>query len=196
MGHVAIDVLGDYLLAHDTYDDVEHSSRAIVAIVTVGLITLGIALAFRAAIREARGSENAFCNALRSALPRNTAGFLGLAALTAGVILCAMEGCDALLAGQPVDDLGDLFGGSIVFGGTIVAAVAVAVGLGAIWCLRRLARTRIVAGVVVAFLRRDTRCTIACETDFDVVQRLVFHAYHICRRVAGRAPPLRISAAT
>jgi hypothetical protein len=196
IGHVTIDVLGDYLLAHDDYDDVDHSSRVIVAIVTFVLAGCGAGFGLRAAIREARGSENALCLALRSALPRNSLIFTLAAIALSTIILCVMEACDASLAGHPVDDVGDLFAGSIPFGGTIIAVVAMLVSQITLGGLRRLARVRSLASVVVAFLRRCFPVFRTTEIDLDVIDRLVFHAHHICRRIAGRAPPPLIVAVT
>jgi hypothetical protein len=112
------------------------------------------------------------------------------------LVLCAMEGCDAIVAGQPVDDLGDLFGGSVAFGGVIVALCAVVVGLTTLSCLRRLSEMRLVAGIVVAFLRRDVRSSVVGKTHVVAPHRLIFHDCDICHRVAGRAPPLPGSVTT
>jgi hypothetical protein len=190
VSHVVIDILGDYLLAHDTYDDVGHSSRAVVGLVTFGLSLLGIGFCLRAALREARGSENAFCLALRGAIPRNATIFTLGSIIAAAFFLACMEGCDAIAAGKAVDDLGDLFGGSVPFGGTIVAVVAICASTVARRFLLRLARTRIIAAVVVAFLRRCSSGHSARAADHDLVLRLVVHVHFACRRIAGRAPPL------
>jgi hypothetical protein len=192
IGHVVIDSLGDFMLAHDTYDDLDHSSRTVVALVTLGLTILGIGMGFRAAIREARGSDNAFCMALRAALPRSVPAFVIAAVVVSTGVLSIMEGCDAWLAGHGVDDVSDLFGGSIPFGLTIEAIVALIVSLLTLAGLRRLAHARVIAGVVVAFLRRCVCHIIDRETEFDVRLRLIFRVHYVCRRIAGRAPPLLI----
>jgi hypothetical protein len=196
IGHVVIDVLGDFLLAHDDYDDVDHSSRTIVAIVTLGLAMLGVSGGLRAAIREARGSENAFCLALRSALPRNDFVFSIAAIALSTIVLCTMEAADATLAGHRIDDIGDLFAGSVPFGATIIAIVTAIVSQTVLGIVRRLAQFSVLAVVVVAFLRRCLRAVHIAECAIDVVDRLVFHAHHICRRIAGRAPPLHLFAAS
>jgi hypothetical protein len=189
IGHVVIDILGDVMLAHDTYDDVDHSSRGIVALAALAAALCGIAFGFGAALREANGSENEFCSALRSALPRRSLPFTFAAIVAATLLLCLMEGCDALLAGHDVDDLGDLFGGSVAFGGTIVALTAALVSIVTLAALRRLARARIIAVAIVEFLRRRVAQSLAAHADRSVRRRLVFHARVICRRLAGRAPP-------
>jgi hypothetical protein len=184
------------MLAHDSYDDVDHSSRGVVALVTLGLACCGIGFGLRAAIREAAGSEDAFCAALRSAIPRGTAAFTVLAILAATGIMCVMEGCDALLAGQQVDDLGDLFGGSIVFGGTIVSITATCVSVLALAALRRLARARRIAVALVAFLRRCIAKVFIDDAGSNIEHRLVFRSRVIARRIAGRAPPRALLAST
>ncbi len=189
IAHVTIDVLGDYLLAHDTYDDLDHSSRELVGFGTLLITLLGAAFAAAAAVREARGSENAFCRALRSALPGCTGLFTAGAAGAAALALCGMEFSDALLAHQTIDDVGDLFGGSFLFGGTIVTAIATALSLATLQFIRLLARSRIVAHVLVAFLRRRLDREFARETFREHAHRLIFRVHHACRRVAGRAPP-------
>jgi hypothetical protein len=190
MSHVVIDVLGDFMLAHDTYDDVEHSSRTVVGLVVLGFALSGIAFGFRAALREARGSENAFCQALRSALPRRTLLFVTAALIVASVLLCLMEGCDAWLAGQAVDDLGDLFGGSILLGGTVVGLTTTVMSLCALALLRRLARSRAFALAIAIFLQREP--VDSCRGRSSRRHRadlLVFHPRLLCRAIAGRAPP-------
>jgi hypothetical protein len=190
IGHVLIDVLGDFVLDHDAYDDIDHSSRGIVALITLALAALGIGLGLRATIRDACGSEYALCASLRRAIPRSGLTFSLRAIALATLALCAMEAVDAALAGHPVDDLGDLFGGSIVFGGSIIGLVAAIVSQTALAALRRCAHLRLIASAVVAFLRRSANCIRARVADFDVVHELIYHAFHLCRRIAGRAPPL------
>ena len=196
IGHVVIDVLGDFMLAHDAYDDIDHSSRGIVAAITLGLAVAGIGASIRAMIREARGSDNAFCIALRAALPRSVPVFLIAAVTLSTCALCLMEGCDAWLAGRSIDDVGDLFGGSIAFGMTTEAIVTFAFGLLTLGGLRRLARTRIMLGVLGAFLRRRVGVTAGRQTGPNVRRRLVLRVHYVCRQIAGRAPPVLILVAT
>lgn len=189
IAHVTIDVLGDYLLAHDTYDDLDHSSRELVAFGTLLITLLGAAFAVAAAVREARGSENAFCRALRSALPTSAGIFTAGATATAVLALCGMEFGDALVAHQRIDDVGDLFGGSVLFGGTIVSAIATALSLATLQFIRLLARSCIITHAVVALLRRRLDDAFERETFRECSHRLIYRVHVACRRVAGRAPP-------
>lgn len=196
IGHVVIDVLGDFMLAHDAFDDLDHSSRAIVAVATLGLGLIAAGGGLRAMIREARGSDNAFCLALRSLLPRNVAAFLSVAAGLSILVLVLMEGGDSWLAGRSIDDVGDLLGGSILFGLTIQSIVAIVCGLFALDGLRRLSRLRVIVAVLGAFLRRRMCSATVRDAGRRVRRRRVFRVRAICRRIAGRAPPLLILVAT
>jgi hypothetical protein len=119
--HVAIDVAGDYLLPHDAYDDVAHGSRALVLGI-VSAISAALAMgALAAAVREARGSLDAFGRALRSSIQCDLWAGIGITSLLALGILVAMECVDVRAAGRAIDDVGDLFGGSLALGATTVA---------------------------------------------------------------------------
>jgi hypothetical protein len=124
LAHLAIDIVGDYALPHDTYDSIAHDSRQLVA---------GIAL-FAAVTLALRGlrvcCEVAVAN--RGRLP--VAGLSGgqVAAFVAGVVVAvwslvpAMELLDARLAGTALDGIDDAFGGSMALGlGVSVACAAV-----------------------------------------------------------------------
>jgi hypothetical protein len=189
VAHVTIDVLGDYLLPHDTYDGLDHSSRDLVGFGTLLITLLGAAFAAGAAVREARGSENAFCRALRSALPHHTLRFTAGTVAAATLALCTMEFGDALFAHQTVDDVGDLFGGSVLLGGTVVSATATALSLATLRFIRLLSRSRIVTQVLVAFLRRRVDRVFAREMFRELSHRLIYRVHSACRQVAGRAPP-------
>jgi hypothetical protein len=119
--HVAIDVAGDYLLPHDAYDDVAHGSRALVLGIVSAISTALAIGALAAAVREARGSLDALGRALRSSIACGFFGSLAITCVFATGILIAMECVDVRAAGGAIDDLGDLFGGSLVLGATTVA---------------------------------------------------------------------------
>ena len=113
LAHLGIDIAGDYLLPHDAYDGVEHSSRAVAF---AGALVLLFGLALRllcAALDEARGSAAALRRVLEPVLGRSPVRFMLLTALLALVALMAMESLDTVLENGRVDDLGDLLGGSI-----------------------------------------------------------------------------------
>jgi hypothetical protein len=126
LAHFAIDVLGDYLLARDSYDHLRHGSRELIA---------GVALLL-AAVLAARGlrvcCEVAAANRARLLRPGLRAwelfGMLAGAVAAGTLIVPAMECLDGRLDGTPVRGLADAFGGSIPLGvgTTLVCAGAVA----------------------------------------------------------------------
>lgn len=127
MAHYAIDVVGDYVLARDSYDHLAHDSRALVT---------GLALAV-AAVLAARGlricCDIATANRGRLARPvlrlRETAGLLVGAVAASALMVPAMELLDGRLDGVSVDGLDDAFGGSILLGLATTLACAGLVAL-------------------------------------------------------------------
>ncbi|HXO17854.1 MAG TPA: hypothetical protein VN909_06760 [Candidatus Dormibacteraeota bacterium] len=114
LAHYAIDVVGDYALARDSYDHLAHGSRELVT---------GIALV-AAAVLAARGlrvcCEIATINRGLVARPvlrlRETIGLLFGAVAASAVMVPAMECLDGRLDGVPVVRFADAFGGSIPLG--------------------------------------------------------------------------------
>jgi hypothetical protein len=195
LAHVAIDVAGDYLLPHDSYDDIAHDSRAVVACAVLGLVLGALGCAVGAALRRARGSEFAFCAGLRDACPPGALQFAITVNGLTFLILGAMEALDVTLAGGRIDDVGDLFGGSLLLGGLIAALCALAAAFGTRVALHRLARLGRIARRVAAFLRRRTLPSTAPGIRRP---RRRSHATsrYIARRLAGRAPPHSLLATT
>jgi hypothetical protein len=126
IAHVAIDVIGDYALAHDSYDHLQHDSRAF-----VGAAALAIA-----AFLAARGLSAccAFAARNRSRLPsppldgREPLAFVLAAVYGSVLFVPAMEWLDGRLDGSPVRRLDEAFGGSLLLGmvTTVICASAVA----------------------------------------------------------------------
>jgi hypothetical protein len=112
--HFAIDVVGDYALAHDSYDNLAHDSR--------GLVT-GAALAM-AVFLAARGlrhcCEIALKNRARSPVSTGRAPdllrFVFAAVAASSILVPAMEWFDGLLDRAPVQSLSAAFGGSFLLG--------------------------------------------------------------------------------
>lgn len=194
--HVAIDVAGDYLLAHDSYDDVAHGSRGVVALVFFAFLLTACAGVVTVALRRARGSERELRAGVRALCPRS--GFRFAIAVVAFTfpLLAGMEALDTVLAGGDVDDLGDLFGGSLALGGGLTVFCGVAWAGLARWAIERLAAGICRAVVaVVAFLRRT-----AARATFSAARRPRRRARRVdryaARRLAGRAPPRPLLATT
>jgi hypothetical protein len=123
LAHSAIDVLGDYALAHDSYDHLAHNSRELIT---------GVAL-FIAFVLAARGLRNCCeiaainrTRLFRSGIGiRESFGYV-LAAISACCALVpAMEWLDGRLDGVPVKALNEAFGGSLLLGlGTTLACAS------------------------------------------------------------------------
>jgi hypothetical protein len=152
--HVAIDIAGDFLLAHDTYDDVAHGSRwlASIALAVSALCALG--LLARAVIAETRGSRGALRSAFSAAVPVSAAKFGFVVTGAALPLLAGMAWLDAVFGGIAVDDIGDLFGGSIPLGAGTTIAFAFAIAIGVHGLVRFLSRFhRSIVRAVEAFAR-------------------------------------------
>ncbi len=152
LAHVAIDVVGDFALANDSYDHVAHGSRELLS---------GIALIL-AVVLAARGLRicceiaciNRSCVLVPVIRPSDALGFVGAAVAGSIALVPAMEWLDGRLAGAPVLTLNEAFGGSILLGivTTIVCAAAIAVAIYAIarWLISH--RDSIVT-IIVTLLR-------------------------------------------
>jgi hypothetical protein len=125
--HIAIDIVGDYVLPHDSYDFIPHNSRDLVTAV-------GVAVAAVLALRGLRlCCDVAVANRARLAaqpIGKLWYGAFTIVTIVAAVLLVpAMEVLDGRLDGAPVKELDDAFGGSIALGlgTTVVCAAIVAV---------------------------------------------------------------------
>lgn len=134
IAHVVIDVAGDYVLVRDAYDGIAHHSRTLlVAAVGVAMIVVVVRTIFDALDRRG-ASTISLLTLLRGALVRP----FHFAVASTGVALgslVAMESFDCALAGH-IDDIDDLFGGSLLLGIVTVLATGMLCG----WLVHRLLR--------------------------------------------------------
>jgi hypothetical protein len=153
--HFAIDVVGDYALAHDTYDDVAHSSRGLVSGVAV---LLAVLLACRG-LRICGEMAAAFRYRLpqRPFSVRERLAFILTTIAASAILVPAMECLDGQLGGLPVEGLGAAFGGSVWLGlgTTIVCAAFVAALVYAVagWLV---SHRDDIATIIGALLRRNS----------------------------------------
>ncbi len=188
--HVAIDVAGDYLLPHDAYDDVAHGSRSLVIGAVAAILMLLASLAFWAAIREARGSVDAFRNAVRSWLDLGLHKTLLATLACTTVILIVMECIDVRAAGRPIDDAGDLFGGSIVLGGACVALFASFASFGIRALVRVLAGAgRALVRALASVFAARIRPRLASRLLHEAAVRALAASRLFGTSLLGRAPP-------
>lgn len=115
VAHVVIDVAGDFLLPHDTYDDIPHESRALF-LVAIAAIALAVAVPLLLDLLDRRcRSSGSLLRRVRESL--GSPQLLALMATGVAVItLAGMEWMDCVAAHTPVDGLEDLFGGSLALG--------------------------------------------------------------------------------
>lgn len=186
MAHAAIDIVGDYALAHDTYDNLPHSSRELVSGVAFVLAVLlaGRGLRYCCAIAAA---NRARVGALRLSL-RWTVGFiLGVIALTAALVP-SMEWLDGRLGGAPVKELDDAFGGSILLGGGTTVVCAALLALLVYGFVRWLISHRdSIATIIETLLRRTDGAARPCSHDLARClstprRRRTLHALRLCKR--------------
>lgn len=186
LAHYAIDVVGDYALPHDTYDGVSHASRALLSgvalLVAFVLARRGLRACFKIATSR-RGNLPAASFSLRE-----WAGFVLAAIAGTAVFVPAMEWLDGRLAGVPVRELDDAFGGSILLGlattvlcATLVASLIYAI---AFWLLSH--RDDIVA-IIVTLCRRSDTTSRPCGHDLErgflsPRRRRTAHALRLCKR--------------
>jgi hypothetical protein len=153
IAHVAIDIVGDFALPHDTYDYIAHNSRDVVtaAVLVIAAIT---------GIRWLRDClKIASVNRRRAPAPAIgrwlAVAFVAATSFGAAVLVPLMEMLDGALDHAPVTELDDAFGGSLPLGlgVTVVCAVLVAaVLLGLTYWL--LAHRDLIETVVIALVRR------------------------------------------
>jgi hypothetical protein len=190
--HVAIDVAGDYVLAHDAYDAPAHGSRWLASFALAAFAFAGFWALVRATLSETRGSRGALRAALKAALPMGPFALCATVTLAALPLLLGMAWLDASCSGIAVDDVADLLGGSIPLGCGLTVAFALVSALGAHRLVAFLSRFhRSIVRAVEAFVRltrsvaRDARLLVASNTQD---RPRVPAALVRCTR-ANRAPP-------
>jgi hypothetical protein len=164
--HVAIDVLGDFMLTHDTYDAIGHDSRELVTLLAIVAAGVAALRGVRACIEHAQHNRGRLVKQVVSR--RVLIAGIPVVATLASAIVPAMETLDGILAHAPVDDLGDAFGGSIALGLTTTLVCAVFATLGALLLVRALVAHR---DAIAIMLERwlhphdAARRPAACERD-------------------------------
>jgi hypothetical protein len=186
--NVAIDVIGDFALRHDTYDDTGHASRAVaVLFVLAGLGVFGLRTVLAAADgRRGRAALERTLVAPRSPLPIVLGTALGalIAAIGMGVL-------DSLAAGGALD-LADDLGGSVLLGVVTTLPLALAAGWAAWAALRRVSASRdALVRAVGAML--ETILAVRLDPVWRFVPAhapLARRRYPFAYRTAKRGPPL------
>lgn len=157
IAHVAIDVAGDYLLPHDSYDFVTHHSRAVAiagSLLLAATVTLRV---FDVALDQARGARISLRAVLDHALSPTPWRFIALVIVAALCTLGAMESLDTFARDGSLDDLADLLGGSVWLGLGIATPTAVLIGALLWHVVRRIARSSAVLVRVLGALLATAR---------------------------------------
>jgi hypothetical protein len=191
LAHVAIDLAGDVLLAHDTYDDVAHHSRESAFLICSLLAFALLWRTVRAARAELAGRHGALRAVLRAAVPANGRGFVcGVMAGTLPALL-AMAGLDAIFDGTAIDGIEDLLGGSVALGLACAFASGLAAGAIVLRAIRALARMERHILELVAIFERRARSLPAAAGLSSRERSAVRGAAMLCACSVGlRAPPL------
>jgi hypothetical protein len=153
LAHVAIDILGDYVLSRDSYDYLRHDSRPLVSgvavLIALALAARGLRICCRIAVQN------------RTRLRRTVitlgegAALIGGSLLAGAFIVPSMELLDGRLDGSSVNGLADAFGGSILLGlGTTLVCTALAAL--ALYAIARwlLAHRDSIASLIGTLIRR------------------------------------------
>jgi hypothetical protein len=188
--HWAIDVAGDFLLAHDTFDGIEHHSRAAFVGIAVALSALVLLRFLWEALQRHSGSTLSVVRTLRTAADAPPWRFVALVVTIAVAGLAAMELADAGIAGAPIDGVADVFGGSLALGIGTTVTIAVAIAL----CVRALLRAfanfePAIAAFIFRMLRYGVTDRTIRHTAFAPVTVYIDGARRLARRRGMRAPP-------
>lgn len=192
VAHVFIDVLGDFVLAHDAYDRVEHGSRLVVLAGSVGIMTLALLWLWCAAVADARtprsGVRDLLLSAARwTATPLAIIATIGLAIVMIG----GMEFVDVLRGGGAATDLADVFGGSLWLGLGVSVALGILFSVLGARVLRSVARAYDFFVIVVRSTFRatsDRSQPAAAARVRSAIPRV--SSVVVVRRAAKRGPPL------
>jgi hypothetical protein len=187
--HVAIDVAGDYVLPRDAYDGIAHHSRAML-LALVGLAVLVVAVRAICDILDRRcGSTRSTLAAVRNAVG-NPIGFTLAAAAVAVVTLVGMESFDCSLTGR-VDDVGDLFGGSVALGASSAVAFGALFGWLTHRCVRLIAKYEAPIAAFIVAVFRLVRGTSAMRPASRRTRtpRTLAYALVLSRQGRKRGPP-------
>ncbi len=188
--HVVVDVAGDYLLVRDAYDGIAHHSRALLlAAVGIAILAAGVRVIFEMLDRRCSSTTSVLA-AVRDALG-NPVRFALASAVVATVALAAMESFDSSLSGHVIDDVGDLFGGSVLLGAGTAAIAGAVLG----WLVHRFVRliahyeAPIAAFIVAAFELQLTTGSSPRAQRRTGGSRTIARALLLSRQGRKRGPP-------
>ncbi len=190
LAHVVIDVAGDYLLAHDTYDGVAHHSRGLFLGIALGVLALAL-LRYLFELFDRRSSSMvSLLRCLRAAQGAHLLGFVAWVCAATPLALVGMEAYDLLADFGHVASVRALLGGSVALGLSSALAAAIVVAMLAQWLFRLLANWEPAIASLVA------RLVCARRHALPVRRRRLLSSLSLdagtrpARRRGKRAPPL------
>lgn len=155
LAHYVIDVVGDFALRHDAYDDIAHSSRELFSGIA---LLIAVLLAWRG-LRICCDLAATYRGRLRSkTFDWREGALFGLVTGAATTLLVPLMEClDGRIAGAPISSLGDAFGGSVALGAGIAILCAATAGF-LIYALARwlVSHRDTIATIIATLLRRSS----------------------------------------
>lgn len=188
LAHFAIDVVGDFALRHDAYDGLRHGSREYAAVLAGVFAVIAATHGLRACCDIALRAQGRVAKPILTA--GGTIGYALVAIAAACIGVPAMECFDNALAGVPLSQAGDAFGGSLLLGLTttmfcaaLVAAIFYAF---ARWLLQH---RDVIVAIVATLLRRcyDFAVSFCTALDLQALRPQASNAVALC--LAKRGPP-------
>lgn len=188
LAHVAIDVVGDYALPHDTYDGVAHDSRVGVVVAAIGL---ALAAAFGVLWSALQSVRRSSARGRRARIVGSPLAFGTVIVAAVVALVAGMETIDVALAGARVDSLADMLGGSVFLGLALTIPIALCAAFGALRIARFVEHaTVLLSRVIVALVMLRSRIVVGDPRSARERSPL-FHllAIHL-GRAHKRGPPL------
>jgi hypothetical protein len=190
--HLLIDYIGDFALAHDSYDGMAHHARTLASAVVLIVAIGGILRLLWSALDDGHASTGTFRALVEPVLKLPVWRFAAAVTVVALLAVIAMESADALLDGVRIDDFADVLGGSIPLGIAVTLAMAVCVGVAVSLLFRSLAAVHrdIVEMVCALFVgtRRRTGSQRSVTTAL-LLECFAAPSSILSTRAAKRAPP-------
>ncbi|HEY7981667.1 MAG TPA: hypothetical protein VID19_09270, partial [Candidatus Eremiobacteraceae bacterium] len=108
--HLLIDYIGDFALAHDSYDGMAHHARTLASAVVLIVAIGGILRLLWSALDDGHASTGTFRALVEPVLKLPVWRFAAAVTVVALLAVIAMESADALLDGVRIDDFADVLG--------------------------------------------------------------------------------------
>ena len=144
--HMVIDAAGDFVLRHDTYDDVAHASRIWAVLAAVGLLSAGGFVLLWSSLESALldHTRATRISGVRLGFVRHPV-WIGVAVLVLSIAaVMGMECVDVLLSGHAVSGVSQALGGSAWLGLSVTSLCALLSAAGALRFARSIDRARAV----------------------------------------------------